>query len=446
MDQVSLVRWPDRRRPPRVPAAPRGPRGSLLVEPEVGAPAILDPLEDWVRLPADEAEVGARLATLAARAGADQAVPEVDADGLLRYRDRWVALSPVEQTLAARPHRAVRCRRRARHPVPAGLARRAAHPQRPRRPHLAVPAPHRAPRPRGPHRARPRLPPAERRGPRPRTESRPAAARRATLTACGSASTRGARSPISSPRTAGSSRCRRPRTTRPARCAPALDPARRPARPARARPRHDGGHQRACSSGAAAASRSVATAGFADVIEIAPPGPARRCTTRRRPPRAARAPRPATRGGRPPRRARRRARAARRGGACPTVPAERRRGRGVPAARRPRPRTTSRPWPARSRARGPRRDLLARGVARVPRVRAHRDHRRQRATCARRAAATSRELVGARRRGARHDLGRRAGARPGRRPSDPPRCCSPGRPAACAPRRRSRPRAASPTR
>ena len=99
MDQVSLVRWPtegDRREFLRASGTPR----LLLVEPDVGAPAILDPLEDWVRLPADEAEVGARLATLAARAGTDQAVPEVDADGLLRYRDRWVALSPVEQALA----------------------------------------------------------------------------------------------------------------------------------------------------------------------------------------------------------------------------------------------------------------------------------------------------------------------------------------------------------
>ena len=99
MDQVSLVRWPaedDRREFLRSSGTPR----LLLVEPEVGAPATLDPLEDWVRLPADEAEVGARLATLAARAGPSRTVPDLDDDGLLRYQDRWVALSPVEQALA----------------------------------------------------------------------------------------------------------------------------------------------------------------------------------------------------------------------------------------------------------------------------------------------------------------------------------------------------------
>ncbi len=61
----------------------------------------MDPLEDWVRLPADQAEMRARLATLSSRANTDQPVPAVDGDGLLHYRNRWVALSPVEQALAA---------------------------------------------------------------------------------------------------------------------------------------------------------------------------------------------------------------------------------------------------------------------------------------------------------------------------------------------------------
>jgi DNA-binding response OmpR family regulator len=61
----------------------------------------LDPLEDWVRLPADQAEIRARLSTLNSRANTDRPVPAVDTDGLLHYRDRWVALSPVEQALAA---------------------------------------------------------------------------------------------------------------------------------------------------------------------------------------------------------------------------------------------------------------------------------------------------------------------------------------------------------
>jgi len=100
MDQVALLRWPaedHRRESLRSAGTPR----LLLVEPDATAPTTVDPLEDWVRLPADESEVGARLATLATRAGTDPALPEVDRDGLLRYRDRWVALSPVERSLAA---------------------------------------------------------------------------------------------------------------------------------------------------------------------------------------------------------------------------------------------------------------------------------------------------------------------------------------------------------
>jgi DNA-binding response OmpR family regulator len=70
----------------------------LLVEAGAPPPANVDPLEDWVRVPAPDEDVRARLATLAARA--DHVVPNVDADGLLHYDGRWVALSPVEQALA----------------------------------------------------------------------------------------------------------------------------------------------------------------------------------------------------------------------------------------------------------------------------------------------------------------------------------------------------------
>jgi two-component system OmpR family response regulator len=100
MADVVLVRWPDeieRLETLRVTGAPR----LLLVPADASPPVTVDPLEDWVRLPADQAEVRARLTALSARAHADQPVPTVDGDGLLHYRDRWVALSPVEQALAA---------------------------------------------------------------------------------------------------------------------------------------------------------------------------------------------------------------------------------------------------------------------------------------------------------------------------------------------------------
>jgi hypothetical protein len=97
---VVLVRWPEeevRLERLRATGAPR----LLLVGEEQGPPASTDPLEDWIRLPAAEHDLRARVATLAARAGRAQAAPSVDGDGLLRYRGRWVTLSPVERALAA---------------------------------------------------------------------------------------------------------------------------------------------------------------------------------------------------------------------------------------------------------------------------------------------------------------------------------------------------------
>jgi hypothetical protein len=97
---VVLLRWPEeetRLERLRAAGAPR----LLLVGEELGPPESVDPLEDWIRLPAAEDDLRARVATLAARAGRALAAPTVDGDGLLRYRSRWVTLSPVERALAA---------------------------------------------------------------------------------------------------------------------------------------------------------------------------------------------------------------------------------------------------------------------------------------------------------------------------------------------------------
>jgi len=98
---VVLVRWPEeaiRLEELRALAAPR----LLLVAPEADPPAIADALEDWIRMPADDRDLRARVATLADRSGrAPAAGPALDADGLLRFRGKWIALSPVEQALAA---------------------------------------------------------------------------------------------------------------------------------------------------------------------------------------------------------------------------------------------------------------------------------------------------------------------------------------------------------
>ena len=96
---VVLVRWPeesDHLAELRAQSVPR----LLLVGPESAPPDSIDPLEDWVRLPAEDRDVRARVATLESRASVGSVRPDLDGDGLLRYRDRWVSLSPVERLLA----------------------------------------------------------------------------------------------------------------------------------------------------------------------------------------------------------------------------------------------------------------------------------------------------------------------------------------------------------
>ncbi len=95
---VVLVRWPleaDRRERLETLQTPR----LLLVE-HGEPPLAADCLEDWVQVPASEAEVRSRVAAVAARARAHiLAAPELDPDGVLRFGDRWVSLPPVETRL-----------------------------------------------------------------------------------------------------------------------------------------------------------------------------------------------------------------------------------------------------------------------------------------------------------------------------------------------------------
>ena len=96
---VVLVRWPEediRLRELRETGSPR----LLLLNSESDPPESADCLEDWIRLPADDRDMRARVARLASQSETQQPAPQVDGDGLLRYRGRWVALSPVESALA----------------------------------------------------------------------------------------------------------------------------------------------------------------------------------------------------------------------------------------------------------------------------------------------------------------------------------------------------------
>lgn len=98
---VVLVRWPaerERLERLRTTGAPR----LLLVGNAGPAPVTDDPLEDWIRLPANETDLQARIDGLRRRARrSEQSPPEIDEDGIVRFGERWVALPPVEARLAA---------------------------------------------------------------------------------------------------------------------------------------------------------------------------------------------------------------------------------------------------------------------------------------------------------------------------------------------------------
>lgn len=103
---VVLVRWPEetsRLADLREAGHPR----LLLVQAGEPAPHISSCLEDWVRLPAAEPDVMARVAALEQRAAEHQAAdhrrqtPSLDENGVLRRGDGWVALPPVEARLFA---------------------------------------------------------------------------------------------------------------------------------------------------------------------------------------------------------------------------------------------------------------------------------------------------------------------------------------------------------
>jgi DNA-binding response OmpR family regulator len=96
---VRLVRWPEERELLERLRAEGTPR-LLLVRPPAPAPEVMQCEEDWVRLPADDGDVRARVLALAARSSRHKPGPQVGADGRLRYGTEWIALSPIEHRLA----------------------------------------------------------------------------------------------------------------------------------------------------------------------------------------------------------------------------------------------------------------------------------------------------------------------------------------------------------
>jgi DNA-binding response OmpR family regulator len=98
---VVLVRWPaeeDR----RVALRASGVARLLLLEDGASPPVADDDLEDWIRIPADEVDLHARVENLARRSRSrHDEQPVLDEDGVLRVGGGWVPLPPVEARLTA---------------------------------------------------------------------------------------------------------------------------------------------------------------------------------------------------------------------------------------------------------------------------------------------------------------------------------------------------------
>ncbi len=96
---VTLLPWPDEDDRRRRLSRAGGPRLLLVAEGQA-PPPLVDCLEDWIRVPAPEDEMRARVEALTVRMGAHRnATPVLDPDGVLRYGDRWTALPPLESRL-----------------------------------------------------------------------------------------------------------------------------------------------------------------------------------------------------------------------------------------------------------------------------------------------------------------------------------------------------------
>ncbi|MEW6474246.1 MAG: helix-turn-helix domain-containing protein [Actinomycetota bacterium] len=94
-----LVRWPSESEQRTRLAERHIPR--LLLIDDGPPPETLDCLEDWIRLPASESDLRARIDGLLIRSKAHvRTVPEIDAHGVLRFGSGWVSLPPVEARLA----------------------------------------------------------------------------------------------------------------------------------------------------------------------------------------------------------------------------------------------------------------------------------------------------------------------------------------------------------
>jgi hypothetical protein len=96
---VVLLRWPLEKERRAALVEMRAAR-LLLVEDGASPPEPEDCVEDWIRVPASDADVKLRIRALAVRGREHTTtVPVLDRDGVLRFASGWVSLPPVEARL-----------------------------------------------------------------------------------------------------------------------------------------------------------------------------------------------------------------------------------------------------------------------------------------------------------------------------------------------------------
>ncbi|HVM06495.1 MAG TPA: winged helix-turn-helix domain-containing protein [Acidimicrobiales bacterium] len=99
--EVVLLRWPLERDRREVLASSQTAR-LLLVEEGAAPPEPEDCVEDWIRVPAPDADVKVRVRALLHRSRRHAGTaPVLDSDGVLRFGAAWVSLPPVESRLTA---------------------------------------------------------------------------------------------------------------------------------------------------------------------------------------------------------------------------------------------------------------------------------------------------------------------------------------------------------
>lgn len=97
-DDVVVLRWPDQRADAERLEHVDRPY-LLLVEPGAAPPHIEGCIADWIRLPADDADVSARLIALSIRARRHPHSPQLDGLGEFTFRGQRVNLSPIDERI-----------------------------------------------------------------------------------------------------------------------------------------------------------------------------------------------------------------------------------------------------------------------------------------------------------------------------------------------------------